>query len=215
MARARRKDLAHKFKLAQEHQSIRLLKLHFRLWLAASSQSNGNGNSVPSVAIDTAPKENNCPNILLEPLSSTKKRPSFNSKPPKEVLHMEARRKEREHRRQVLKAKQDERQRQRKDQEEAQRKQKEERELQHLKAYQQNKRDEEDKKKKQAERRRQALLLASLHYKMSLCRRMFEKWKKIFALLAFNERKVCGVLCLHAFNLVLSSHSAFTYRMHQ
>ena len=199
--RASRKELACKFRLAHEHHSIRLLKLHFRVWLAAASRGKKCCNSAPSAASGLVPKENKRPNIVLEPLSSTKKRPSFNSKPPKLVLHMEARRKEREQRRQLLKSKQDERQRQRKDREEEQRKRKEEQELQHQRAYLQNKRNEEEKKKKEAERRRQASLLASLHYKLNLCRRIFKQWDKIFQLMAFNERKVCRI-ALHAFIII-------------
>lgn len=191
--KAKREDVVNKYKLACKLNTRRLLKVHFSLWLT-SSRNKVNREKSPAIRaeVSTANDENRQPNVILSPLSSKKKAPSFNSPTPKLVQDMEARRKEREQRRQILKSLQDEKQRQRRDQEEAKRKQKEEEDCNLHKAYLRQKSEEEKRKQMEIARRKQACQLAGLHYRVGLCRRVFKQWTKVFQLIAFNERKVSG-----------------------
>ena len=217
-----RKEEDRKCVLAHQTYSTRLSRLHFALWSKATQSSKATQkNPSPNIAAKASSsnmtskqaaqrqpiksdKENKQPNVLLSPLTAHKKRtPSFNSPIPKLVLDMENRRKERERRRQLLKDKQIERQLQRKAEEEERRKAKEKQEMAIQNAYLLQKVEEEGRKQLEAARRKQAFRLASLHYKMKLCHRMYQRWAKVFDVKAFNERKASLLIAIVSDNITV------------
>ena len=181
----RKRELAH-----QAH-STRLLRTYLTLWLFASRKKTPkNPADRQPASEDITAKENQRPNVSLLPLNQKKKAPSFNSPTPKIVKEMEARRIQRNKSREILKAKQEEKLRLRKEKDDANRRLKEEQELQLQNAYLRQRAQVEKRKQMEIAQRKNALRLANLHYKMSLCKRIFKQWFNIFQVLAFNERKV-------------------------
>ena len=136
-------------------------------------------------------KENLQPNTLVRPNKSARKSKYLKSpSAPKLMLQMEQRQKEREKRREILRSRYEQAAIEKKKLQEEERIQKEEEELRIQRAVMLEKVEIENQKKMAAERWKQACRLAVLHYKMSLQKRLFRQWKRIFDVIAFNTRKV-------------------------
>jgi len=208
-AKSKKEAIAH----ADKNYNARILRWSFTHWISnfRNKEKHAKANEHTNVTKDTISiaqnlatreqsthifthdKENEPPNKRLSPISTKRIAPSFNSRTPKRVLDMEARRAGREQRRQILKAKQEEKQLLRKHHDDEQRRRKEEQELKVRNAYLQRKADEKAHKQRELARSKQAIRLASLHYKMTLCHRIFKRWWKVFEVLAFNEQKVSRI----------------------
>lgn len=157
------------------------------------AQSRQGNLSVQRYRIDT---ENQQPNMkinngLLSPNAKPRiPKPLKIPQTPKLLVQMEQRQKEREKRREVLRSRYEQAAIEKKRRQDEERRKKEAEELRIQEEYMMRKAEEARQKRLVAERRKHACRLAVLHHKMSLQKRMFRQWKRIFEVIAFNERKV-------------------------
>ena len=131
---------------------------------------------------------NNKPTRQLQPLKPQRK-PLRNTGTPKLIKDMHSRKKERERQREILQQRYEQKAVERKQQLQQEQLRREEAETLVQRGYLQSKAAEEHKKKIAAARFKQANRLAVLHYRMSIQKRLFYQWKKIFKIKSFNERK--------------------------
>lgn len=164
-----------------------------RMDTAQSRQCNMTASSIQRYRID---KENQQPNMkinddLLSPNAKPRKpKPMKIPQTPKLLVQMEKRQKEREMRREVLRSRYEQAVMEKKRRQEEELRKTEAEELRVHQEYMARKAEEAKQKKLVAERWKHACRLAVLHYKMSVMKRMFRQWKRIFEVIAFNERKV-------------------------
>ena len=169
----------------------------------ATSSNSKKAERQNSMVRGSPDKENRRPNVLLKPLSE-KKRPNCWKSTPKSVLDMQKRGLEREQRRKALKEKYAEAVAHKREHEEEDLKKKEEQESIRQNEYFKQRALEEGRKQAAVARRKQAFRLALLHYKMTLQRRIFNQWSKIFHIMTFNEQKVStlGLGCVQSLYII-------------
>jgi hypothetical protein len=132
---------------------------------------------------------NSSDNNLLRP--THRKKPIRSTCTPQLVIAMKQRHEEREKRREILRSRYEHLAKERKQRLEEERIRKENEELKVHQEYMQQKADEERRNRLNAARRKHARRLASMHYKMTLQKRIFLQWRRgLQNMIVFNDRKV-------------------------
>ena len=144
---------------------------------------------------------------LLKPLRMMKsrRRPSLSNSKPKVVTDMNQRNDERRKRKEVLRSRNEKMSIAKKQVQDAERHSQEERELRVHNAFIRRKVEEKQLKEQEAIRRKDANRLAILHYKFSLQKRFLLRWKRIFGINGWNERKAAVFLRDAAYEKYFSS----------
>eukprot|EP00970_Alexandrium_tamarense_P008661 scaffold1657_cov182-Alexandrium_tamarense.AAC.4 len=197
-------------KAIQFHR-LRIIRLRFTSWSAmravngVCTQSDGDDSqfSTPNVVererskrdmtnCEPVDRENQQPNSsdnnLLRPIH--RKKPIRSTCTPQLVIAMKQRHEEREKRREILRSRYEHLAKVRKQRLEEERIRKENEELKVHQEYMQQKADEERRNRLNAARRKHARRLASMHYKMTLQKRIFLQWRRgLQNMIVFNDRK--------------------------
>jgi hypothetical protein len=126
---------------------------------------------------------------LLKPLKKPSRRSSWSYSTTRIVADMNQRNENRLRQREMIRSRKEKVAVANKHLREVERHRHEERELQVYNEFLRMKSDEKERKERDAMRSKEAYRLAVLHYKLSLQKRFFAKWKRIFVINQWNDRK--------------------------
>lgn len=180
---------------AEQFHRVRLLRHCFVAWSSRASQTipaESDNNGVAIISKQSKQKKESSSikddEALLKSLK--KRRSRLGSKAvPKIILDTNQRNAERQKRREALRSRHENVALAKKQQLDAERHRQEEQALQVHNEFRRKKADEKERKEKEAARQKEAHRLATLHYKISLQKRLFLQWKRIFGITGWNERK--------------------------
>jgi hypothetical protein len=189
-----RRNLSEK---ADQLRRLRLLRLCFVAWSSEAciveatvqttpADSDNNEVAVTKQSKQKEPSSTEDDEDLLKPL---KKRRSRLGSKGKIILDINQRNAERQKRREALRSRHDAVALAKKQLLDAEMHRQEEQAFHVHNEFRRKKAEEKERKGKEAARQKEAHRLATLHYKISLQKRLFSQWKRIFGIKCWNERK--------------------------